>query len=198
VINWGDVPTWCAVGLAGVASVVAGWQLRLQRIQLGEQQRVLADQVRQQERQQADQVGVEGCPMDGAEVQVLPADATEPVNMAIVVNGSRRPIRMVSCQLAAESVRNGAAAEVLAQVILDLIVEPVGPGQMKLVKPRIGLRSTKAPVILAGGTVGFAFPFSIAEYPVPHFTTRFTDDAGLHWQINPEMHLEKLASRDDW
>jgi len=27
---------------------------------------------------------------------------------------------------------------------------------------------------------------------------RFTDDAGLHWQIDHDLHLEKLEHRDDW
>jgi len=29
-------------------------------------------------------------------------------------------------------------------------------------------------------------------------TLRFTDDAGLHWQIDENMHLEKLPNRYDW
>ncbi len=27
---------------------------------------------------------------------------------------------------------------------------------------------------------------------------RLTDDAGLHWQIGEDMHLEKLPNRYDW
>jgi hypothetical protein len=29
-------------------------------------------------------------------------------------------------------------------------------------------------------------------------TVRFTDDAGLHWQIDPDLHLKKLNDRRDW
>jgi hypothetical protein len=29
-------------------------------------------------------------------------------------------------------------------------------------------------------------------------TLRFTDDAGLHWQIDHDLHLRKLDNRDDW
>jgi hypothetical protein len=34
--------------------------------------------------------------------------------------------------------------------------------------------------------------------PDATMTARFTDDAGLHWQIDHDLHLEKLDSRDDW
>ena len=27
---------------------------------------------------------------------------------------------------------------------------------------------------------------------------RFTDDAGLHWQIDPDLHLERPKTRNDW
>jgi hypothetical protein len=29
-------------------------------------------------------------------------------------------------------------------------------------------------------------------------TARFTDDAGLHWQVDPDLHLKKLPDRSDW
>jgi hypothetical protein len=29
-------------------------------------------------------------------------------------------------------------------------------------------------------------------------TARFTDDAGLHWQVDPDLHVEKLPDRSDW
>jgi hypothetical protein len=34
--------------------------------------------------------------------------------------------------------------------------------------------------------------------PEARITARFTDDAGLHRRINHDLHLEKLADRDNW
>jgi hypothetical protein len=28
--------------------------------------------------------------------------------------------------------------------------------------------------------------------------TRFTDDSGLHWELDTDLHLLRLANRDDW
>jgi hypothetical protein len=46
-------------------------------------------------------------------------------------------------------------------------------------------------------TVEFIFAIE-AEHPKAQFTARLTGDAGLHWQIDPDLHLEKLPSRGDW
>lgn len=29
-------------------------------------------------------------------------------------------------------------------------------------------------------------------------SARFTDDAGLHWEIDHHLHLEKIENRADW
>jgi hypothetical protein len=36
----------------------------------------------------------------------------------------------------------------------------------------------------------------LATYGI--FTLRFDDDPGNHWQIDDDLHLEQLDSRDDW
>jgi hypothetical protein len=36
----------------------------------------------------------------------------------------------------------------------------------------------------AGEVVGFVFAVDLSRYPQARMTARFTDDAGLHWQIN--------------
>lgn len=59
VIDWGDIPTWLAVAAAVAAGIVARWQLRLQRIQLRDQQKVFSDQAQLLERQQANDVDVQ-------------------------------------------------------------------------------------------------------------------------------------------
>ncbi len=51
-------------------------------------------------------------------------------------------------------------------------------------------------VLRSGHTAGFVWTFTLARYPEIVPTARFTDDAGLHWQIDADLHLEKLAERD--
>ena len=44
-----------------------------------------------------------------------------------------------------------------------------------------------------------AFVFALHE--ATHqgiFTLRFNDDAGLHWEIDNDLHLRPLDNRDDW
>jgi hypothetical protein len=43
--------------------------------------------------------------------------------------------------------------------------------------------------------IGFAWRFTIAPY-LFMLEVRFTDDAGLHWQIDRSLHLQKLDKRD--
>lgn len=52
------------------------------------------------------------------------------------------------------------------------------------------------PVLRSFHKAGFVWGFTLARYPEIVPTARFTDDAGLHWQINADLHLEKLAERD--
>lgn len=46
--------------------------------------------------------------------------------------------------------------------------------------------------------MGFVFAADLSRYPQARMIARFTDDAGLHWQIKHDLHLEPLADRDDW
>ena len=52
------------------------------------------------------------------------------------------------------------------------------------------------PVLRAGHTAGFVWSFTAAQYPRLLAWIRFTDDAGLHWEIDTALHLEKLKRRD--
>jgi hypothetical protein len=52
-------------------------------------------------------------------------------------------------------------------------------------------------VIKAGASGGFIW--SSGDKPDlqgSQFWVRFTDDAGLHWEIDNDLHLEKLPERD--
>lgn len=52
------------------------------------------------------------------------------------------------------------------------------------------------PVLRAGHSAVLIWPFTTDRYPNARFTARFTDDAGLRWQIDNDLHLEKRASCD--
>jgi hypothetical protein len=56
-----------------------------------------------------------------------------------------------------------------------------------------------ADVIRAGETYGFAFEMISHRVIIGGLgEARFTDDAGLHWQLDEEQHLAPLPNRDDW
>jgi hypothetical protein len=57
---------------------------------------------------------------------------------------------------------------------------------------------THIPLIRVGEAGGFVFEAQTAEHPKARIAARFTDDAGLHWQIDHDLHLEKLDKRDNW
>ena len=49
-------------------------------------------------------------------------------------------------------------------------------------------------LLRADHKAGFAFSWSAATtYPA---CVRFTDDAGLHWEIDKDLHLRKFDHRD--
>ena len=52
--------------------------------------------------------------------------------------------------------------------------------------------------VRAGEAAAFIFEVDPSSYAEARMSARFTDDAGLHWQINHDLHLEPLDNRDDW
>ena len=52
-------------------------------------------------------------------------------------------------------------------------------------------------LIRAGQRYGFVFEIRSNKVLIGDgIAVRFTDDAGLHWQIDHEQHLKKLDKRD--
>ena len=41
----------------------------------------------------------------------------------------------------------------------------------------------------------FVFPYSVTANPGARMMVHFTDDAGLHWQVDQDLHLEPLDER---
>lgn len=183
-VNWGDVPTWLATAGAFIAAGAALWQLRLQRIQL-------ADETRVREREQANAVDVT---IDSANAGIIiktPEDKNDRVRVVQVANNSNRPIRDLTCRM--EGVKDNdestgrmpaSAYGVYSQVGSQKAIFGIEKGE------------NKAPLVRAGAEVGFVWSFTIREYPLGDYWVRFTDDAGLHWEITSDLHLEKLKRRD--
>jgi hypothetical protein len=52
------------------------------------------------------------------------------------------------------------------------------------------------PVLRAGHKGAFVWSFTLAKYPDLLYWVRFTDDAGLHWEIDTDLHLKRLPARE--
>ena len=195
MMSWGDVPTWIAVVVGAVGGGAALWQLGLQRTQLRAQQKVIADQASVLGRQQADRIDVAYRTIGGAAARVLPPESEELVHLVAVTNGSSRPIRNVSCKIEACPVGASVAHDRLAACVGEFVDMRLGSDAV--VDQFVRGENTDHMSVLRSGQKGtFVFPFTTDHYPRPRFTVRFTDDAGLDWQIDHDLHLTKLDGRD--
>jgi hypothetical protein len=226
VISWGDFPTWAlaVIALLALVAAVAAYfkqadaarklaeQVTIQRDQFKEQQKANSKQaevleaqlreIRQRatavERQQADAVTLSLTEWHGD----LPGYevSREPLDMALVRNGSHRPIRDVACRLYSfpedklyepKAIAQIAKAWVPAIEALDgrsledsAVLDETGTAEIRLLN--------------AGGTAALIFNLIADPDLEISLTLRFTDDAGLYWQIDHDLHLKQLDNRDDW
>ncbi len=170
----GDVPTWLAVVAAAVAAAIALRQLR-------SQQDVIRRQTEQLERKQASRV----------EVRLA---ATTVLGLGFstwsveVRNGSRGPIRWLSCEILTASGVPEMPAQI-AKVIYGASGTP---------EPR-EQRGLAFFILRPGTTVVFAFRKAVEEgqaeesdeeIPVP-FVVRFKDDADLPWEVDQSLYLRR-------
>jgi hypothetical protein len=201
MVNWGDVPTWVTAGVALLALIGAGIaykyqaeQVRLQREQLADQKeasrqqsRVIAEQNRLRQREQADQVEFSWQPS-------APLDETQQdeIWMGVVRNASQRPVRDVVCRIhphPAEDFEFGAqGVGQLMNIGMD-----TRANVPTFASPRLG---DMVPLIRRDAACGFKTSITVHDHGVARMMVRFTDDAGLHWEIDPDLHLKKLDHRD--
>jgi hypothetical protein len=166
------------------------------------------------ERQQADEIGFRltttSFPHNLEEGDDFAVDPGESVHMAVVSNESRRPIKNVKCRIGGTSdiddllkTRESDFAVVVGRVL------PVSDHPGLDVRSPSGLPDDPdAPIhpvaassrsrIPPGEQYGFVFEIDShrALGLVSDIAVRFTDDAGLHWQIDPDQHLKQLPKRD--
>lgn len=178
-INWGDVPTWLAVAVASVGGWAALRQLR-------DQQDVIRRQTIQLERQQAAQIG-----FSWESANQIDETIDDPIWMGVVWNASSRPILDVICRIEPGP---GQGFDLEAQGVAEIVDAGIGSN----VSARVFLRprlDRMVPLIRAESRFGFKTSVPVNDHGVARMMVRFTDDAGLHWEVDPDLHLAKLKSR---
>jgi hypothetical protein len=154
---------------------------------------VVAGQVEPEERRQASEILVRPRTYDGAQADVLPQDATRPVHMVVVANGSTRPVRNVAAKI---KVSGGISpGERIADVVGMMENVQIASGRTDEVFAQLARRS-QLDLLYAGDKAAFAWSYDVGAYPSAEFTVRFTDDQELDWEVGPDLRLTRLTSRD--
>ena len=202
MVDWGDVPTWVTAGVALLALVAAvrayqdqsaGLKKQAEAVEMQRQQ--LEAQTRLQEREQADPVDVQVRAYDGAQATVLPRDKGEQVHMVVVINNSNRPIRFVVPKVEpGDGNWKGTQGAKIADVLGEMT--PIGVGSARVDAFEFKARTGVMPLLRAGHKAAFAWGLTVLARPSIRSCVRFTDDAGLVWEVDSFLHLQKLSSRD--
>jgi len=206
-VTWDDIRTWAAFAAVVVGVPVAIYQLYLQRRQLADQQAILEGEIERNKRrdqlldgqlnelEQRSRVA-ERAQAEAIDVELVDSTDDPPIFMGNITNRSRRPIRDAICRITGADGPDDQVAGTIGvladwklggQVARRIMVSNVEPG-----------RNGCAPLIRVGGTMCFGFTCGRRDLPDAQAVARFTDDAGLHWEIGPDLHLRKLDSRGDW
>jgi hypothetical protein len=206
--TWDDARTWLTFAVLILGLPTALYQLNLQRLQLRDQQAVikadaerskrrdelldkqlqeLEQRVLMTERAQAEQVEFSwraSRPIDESR------EGAGDIWMGVVENRSRRPIRDIVCRLQPHPAQDfdfpGVAVGELSGVY-------VGAHLPDLVNPKL---ADRVPLIRGGRTYGFKTQIPVADHQVARMMVRFTDDALINWEIDSDLHLAKLQSRN--
>ncbi len=126
------------------------------------------------EREQAEQVG-------------FAWEDTETGLLGVVVNNSERPIRDVVCIL----FPSGQERPVLASSTGPMKRWDMPPPAGQWLLPADQVTSGhRVPLIRPGWRYGFVFDVSGGDREGTQMWAGFTDDAGRHWQVDQDLHLE--------
>ena len=194
-INWGDVPTWGAVLVGAVGGTAALIQLRQQgNVLKGEVERnkrrdeLLDGQLRDLQRRS---LVAERQQADAIDLELVSSKQDSAVYMTNVTNTSNRPVHNVSCRLL---LKDGGDA--LAPASFGRLVD-WGPGREVFERLVVQAEAGSSLPFLRGGlTYSFVFEEGPGDYPDAQVAGRFTDDTGLNWQIDHDLHLVRLDDRD--
>jgi hypothetical protein len=181
--DWGDIPTWLLVLLGAVAGWAALDQLRILQGQVKEEvernaqrDKLIDEQLKEAE---ARAVSEQRRQAEGVELRFRGS-------VAFVLNQSPRPVFDIACSVMSRAALDIVARADKAGAAFDAIVAPHPPGteQLELVPPESGWRWA---ALRPRASCGFIFEgLATAE---DHVTVVwFTDDAGLRWQLDGNMH----------
>ena len=196
--NWGDIPTWLAVIVATVGGGIALSQLRQQqRVIEGEidrnrkrdklldgQLRELTDMERSRQREQSEAVDVTW------------NDSPSPpgTSFVTVINGSRRPIRELTCLVYPDDLETSVTPDYAAEM------NPIHYPQEAWVlppKPQTPRPITDLPSLRSQGRAGFIFPVQRIAHPAGVARVEFRDDAGRHWRLYDDLSLSRITGNEN-
>jgi hypothetical protein len=146
------------------------------------------------ERQQADAVLFEWWP--ASQVTVI-GTAGAPLAWSggavlVVDNASRRRILSAVCRIETSA---GTGLTLAAEHVGQLVAAET-PGYRAMMN--VPAEGSEVALIRAGDRFGFLLRFDLEAHADVRLAVRFTDDAGLHWQIDQDLHLQSLSNRDEW
>ena len=179
---------WATFAVIVLGFAVAAYELNLQRRQFAEefsrraardelldgQLRELADRQRSAEREQAVSIDLTWNDLDDDPGSSL----------VVVINGSRRPVRSVTCVVYPESSDRTLPPSSCAEMY------PPTPERGGWTFPNRGADGPMIYALRAGGRAGFKFPRSRQE--LLEAEVQFNDDAGLRWGLSNELYLRRL------
>jgi hypothetical protein len=203
-IHLGDLPTWIAA-LGGTGAAAAALrQMTLQRRQLANQQQALEaeternrkrdelltrqlrdfdQRARTWQRRQAEKITV-----DFTSTTTPPPNVTvkegDSVHAVMVINDSDRPIRDVAALI---TINDSDSQRASQQRWYNPATEPA-TGDYGVTKTT---GYDRADLMKVGDRVEFAFVWSTST-PGSRLTAQFTDDTGLRWQIDQNLHLQPV------
>jgi hypothetical protein len=210
--TWNDIRSWATFAVVVLGFTIAAVELNLQRLQLRDQHVVMQSEAWRNERRdelldgqlaelQQRAALAERAQADMIQVSMQAADpvgqteegkAAGAVSMAIIANASGRPIRKVVARFQRTWLdKFGSRAEFVAELI-DIALE----SGIEISKPTAMKPVDKARLLRPGQRIGMISGIPVESFGLVGAKVRFTDDAGAHWEIDPDLHLAKLSSRD--
>lgn len=120
---------------------------------------------------------------------MLPDGGGEPVHMIVVTNSSKRPVRWVTAKntpFEENEIPPPTNHPVLADawgVMETYALGSTAQAQAFVLKER----SSTIPALRAGQAAAFVSGFATARYPYLVSWVRFTDDAGVDWEIDTSI-----------
>ena len=198
-IDLGDVPTWLAVAVASYGGYLALRQLRLQGEAIksefersAERDKLLDGQLRELQQRE---ISLEREQAEGIDVMVAESADLPGKTIVTVINGSRRPIRYMECELLPHRTGDPVSLDYCAEMTragfpIDAPDRYVFPKE-----PERAMRLTSILALRAGGWAGFQFS---ARWDVLFFAKiNFTDDAGRSWILDSDLSLTLLGTPED-